>query len=344
MRTRIRGFTLVELLVVIAIIGVLIALLLPAVQAAREAARRVTCTNQMRQLGLAIHNHHDSLGFLPTGGRGWDRFPTFTVNYDETGGSPMTGSKQEAGYLYQILPYLEQTAVWEGDGVGTAQARGNHIAEAVIASFYCPSRRSATPTSQGYRQTYYKGVSVGTGGTGNHLIGKSDYTACCQDSRPGYLKTLFPSDYPDDNALNAVGFNNVSYGYGFAKQTDYYNTGGPAGIALLTFASISDGTSVSLFLGEKRMPSVGVPTSNYSNDDNGWHCGWDNDTVSKADRQPGPDANTIPDYSAFGSSHPTGFNSLFGDGSVVPISYGIDVVTLVRMGYVSDGRSYSVID
>src|SRR5438874_9314324 len=87
--TRPSGFTLVELLVVIAIIGVLVALLLPAVQAAREAARRSQCTNNLRQMGLAMHNHHDSFGVLP---------------FARTGGRP-----QSISWAPLIMPYMEQS-------------------------------------------------------------------------------------------------------------------------------------------------------------------------------------------------------------------------------------------
>src|SRR5213080_4712926 len=92
-----RGFTLVELLVVIAIIGVLVALLLPAVQQAREAARRMTCTNNLKQIGIALHNHHDvKLNFPPgalnTGHNGTPVYTTWTV---------------------EILPFMEQQALFQ---------------------------------------------------------------------------------------------------------------------------------------------------------------------------------------------------------------------------------------
>jgi len=122
------AFTLVELLVVISIIGVLIGLLLPAVQAAREASRRTQCTNHLKQIGLAFQNHHSSHGTFPTGGWNWDAPPTY-VN-----GRPVSGPEQKAGWGFQILPYAEAQNVWEA---GPVEAIGTPI-----SFFFCPTRRS----------------------------------------------------------------------------------------------------------------------------------------------------------------------------------------------------------
>ena len=98
-----KGFTLVELLVVIAIIGILIALLLPAVQAAREAARRMSCTNNMKQIGIGLHMYHDSYKRLPPGWMAWDPSTQQPHWFGEPGW----------GWAPRILPYMEQTALYE---------------------------------------------------------------------------------------------------------------------------------------------------------------------------------------------------------------------------------------
>jgi prepilin-type N-terminal cleavage/methylation domain-containing protein len=139
------GFTLVELLVVVAIIGVLVALLLPAVQKVREAANRVQCKNNLRQFGLGFHNHHDTLGFFPTAGNNWYTPPVY-VN-----GTPATGLAQDAGWGFQILPYIEGDNAWRGNGGTTDNQRQRIAVGAVFKVFFCPTRRLPMTV------TYYDG-------------------------------------------------------------------------------------------------------------------------------------------------------------------------------------------
>lgn len=128
MRTRRGAFTLVELLVVIAIIGILVALLLPAVQAARESARRTQCQNNLKQIGLGFHNHHDIYKLLPTGGRDYFSARTFS------GSSPEIVNRQDWGWMYQILPYIEQGNLW-------AETNDPILQRTTVATYFCPSRR-----------------------------------------------------------------------------------------------------------------------------------------------------------------------------------------------------------
>jgi prepilin-type N-terminal cleavage/methylation domain-containing protein len=155
-RTARRGFTLVELLVVIAIIGVLVALLLPAVQAAREAARRTHCSNNLKQIGLAFQNHHDVYGTFPSGGLGWYLDRNLTPS-----GAPAGANLQNWGWAYQILPYVEQQSLWEHPNSG-------FIAATFVKGYSCPTTRP--PTSFPYSQSAPTGTRammdyVGNGGT-----------------------------------------------------------------------------------------------------------------------------------------------------------------------------------
>ncbi len=130
-------FTLVELLVVIAIIGVLIALLLPAVQAARESARRTECVSHLKQLALATIMHHDQRKLFPSGGWGW----RWTGDPDRG-----HGKSQPGGWAYQILPYIEQQATYDlGGGPNLAQKKKGSAQRisTPLSIFHCPTRRRA---------------------------------------------------------------------------------------------------------------------------------------------------------------------------------------------------------
>jgi prepilin-type N-terminal cleavage/methylation domain-containing protein/prepilin-type processing-associated H-X9-DG protein len=133
------GFTLVELLVVIAIIGILIAVLLPAVQAAREASRRMACSNNLRQIGLAVHNHIDSNGTIP---QGTDAFPRSTTNQN-------TGQRYSG--LVFLLPYMEQQALYEvmQTTMPSTNAWNHSQRKTVIKNFLCPSDGNAEQPGTG---------------------------------------------------------------------------------------------------------------------------------------------------------------------------------------------------
>jgi prepilin-type N-terminal cleavage/methylation domain-containing protein len=123
------GFSLIELLVVIAIVAVLVGLILAAVQRAREAANRIVCANNLKQIGLACHFHHDALGCLPDGGGGW-----WQPRTKDAKGVPAVAPNQDWGWAYQILPFIEQGTVY-------LLPNDTDVAAAVIPSYFCPSRR-----------------------------------------------------------------------------------------------------------------------------------------------------------------------------------------------------------
>lgn len=125
------GFTLVELLIVMAIIGILVGLMLPALSAVREAARKTQCRNNVKQIGVAILAHDEARGAFPSGG---DRFTSGRAMYD---GQPVGIPGQTWSWAYQILPYLDQTALWQ-------QTDNALVRAAPVPGYSCPSRRGST--------------------------------------------------------------------------------------------------------------------------------------------------------------------------------------------------------
>jgi prepilin-type N-terminal cleavage/methylation domain-containing protein/prepilin-type processing-associated H-X9-DG protein len=285
------GFTLLELLVVIAIIGVLIALLLPAVQKVREAASRLECVNNLKQIGLAFQLHHNQLGYFPTAGDDWAAPPTY-VN-----GTPTVGSQQGAGWGFQILPYLEAANVWRGGTATTDNARQRVAVAALNPIFFCPSRRA--PMTVAYADLY---ISQG----------------------PGDLVTHALCDYASNNLDNDTG----------AIRSNAFG-------APLRIADMTDGTSLTLLVGEKRMNLFYLGKVPRSDDNEGYTAGNDWDTMRNANNAPAPDTRAAtPEngFAGFGSSHPAGLNIVFADGSVRHLTFTVDPVVFSRLGTRADGK------
>ena len=158
-RTGRAGFTLVELLVVIAIIGILIALLLPAVQAAREAVRRLQCANNVRQVGLALHMYHDTNGRFPPG-------YGYMIGQPGNGGTTATGP--EWPWIMRLFPYIEQDAVvdeidwtwnpgWSAGGVPVGNLQ---VMEAQVEILHCPSDPTVSTMFNADRTCYPRGMPM----------------------------------------------------------------------------------------------------------------------------------------------------------------------------------------
>ena len=176
--TRRTAFTLIELLVVIAIIAILIGLLLPAVQKVREAAARAKCQNNIKQIGVAWHAHHDSIGYFPSAG---DNGPTAPY-------SPDAGAVDRLSWTYHILPYMEQDAVHRlvTPGSGTNWTK---LQQSVVKTYYCPSRRSVRLYKNRAKSDYSASRGTGDNGVARrvHLGHKVDMVAGIPDGTSNTL-------------------------------------------------------------------------------------------------------------------------------------------------------------
>jgi len=301
------AFTLIELLVVIAIIAILIGLLLPAVQKVREAAARIQCANNLKQIGLACHNFHDTHNSLPSA---------------RTGGRP-----QSISWSPIILPYIEQNPLWtlvttpipNGSGgtypmytpgsednntsninvtinnINRTQFQATGALKAAVPIFTCPSRRSSPSLSVNGGTTY---------GNVEGICG--DYGACYGSSA-------------DSTSNNGAFWLNQRYGIG------------------LRFADISDGLSNTFLFGEKHVQLGDL--GNLTND----FCIHAGKPAATAGRLAGP---TFPlaigktdAYNAqFGSWHSGVVQFVFGDGSVHALSTSTSGTTLGYLANRADGQ------
>lgn len=288
-----RAVTLMELLVVISIVGMLMAILLPAVQQSREAGRRTACQSHLKQLGLAMLNHESAHGRFPSGGWG------FAWVGDPDRG---TGRSQPGGWAYALLPYLERNDLaLIGKGKAFAQKKDDltMVVQIPVSLFNCPTRRGTELSDLAPNPPPVNFKLVGA-------VAQTDYAVNAGDFAPGGGPG--PASLTDGD--------NPNYPWNDNSKAD--------GICYLRSevlpADVRDGMSHTYLIGEKYVNHGFDP-----GDDQSMYSGYDYDTFRWAKPNCAPlldGSATAPDH--FGSAHPSGCNLVFCDGSVHTISYGVD--------------------
>jgi prepilin-type processing-associated H-X9-DG protein/prepilin-type N-terminal cleavage/methylation domain-containing protein len=365
-----RAFTLVELLVVIAIIGILVALLLPAIQAAREAARRNQCVNNLKQLSLAALNHHETAGHFPTGGWGW-----WWVG-DPDGGF---GDEQPGGWAFNLMPFTEEDAGYKSASDGNPNTNTQRQMDAMrdviikpLALTGCPSRRygnrSIPKPTDGiyYARNASSAGSAGRGQAAEAIAGRSDYAINCGDQRNNEVNTDGggpPSGggvgtiVTDMNAANITGHRWCLSSVGKILVPGCTTGDDPAtGISFqrseVSIAQVVDGTSRTYCIGEKFMRPLQYETGNDPGDNETWCTGYNNDNFRSTFAPPAQDTDNDffrPMYRGttterrgqhiFGSAHSGGMNMAYCDGHVETVGYDIDHYLHRSLGNRLDGST-----
>ena len=325
-----RGFTLVELLVVIAIIGVLVALLLPAIQAAREAARRSQCLNNLKQIGLACHIFESANKAFPTGGGAVEQFRTEEAK--------AIYGYENASWMYQILPYIEQQNLMNMRTGTSPTAKGfikTRMIEVPISVYNCPSRtnRFATIGVDFYALGDYAGVM-----------------SKWSDVPWGGFEYRINFDVHKDEEL--------------AVWTGIIGRGGHVNASTkqvwkftrINSKSIEDGTSNTILVAEKSVKdslyTISTTTWPYW-EAFGYFGGIDwchmrmfgtTEYPVRGDSERRPSANPQSEEFGFGAAHPGIFCAAFGDGGVRALSFSADGLMLDSLGKRSDQKVVNIDD
>ena len=318
-RVGFKGFTLIELLVVIAIIGVLVGLLLPAVQQAREAARRSTCVNNLKQIGLALHNYNNANNKLPPGGE-W--------RHDLPWASPPSPNPEQGGVMVRILPYIEQNTLYEqidfdsNASVQTQMINGQRLREYVIPTYVCPTDGHEgfvihANVKRGFSNYGANYGPTGAGGNGN----------------PNCSCAL---NY--DSYRPATGFNQNNPAGPFTRRGNIFQC---------TFEDVVDGLSKTIFFGEVRLDCSNHANQGWALSNNGqglfntqYPLNYDScqpDVASAGGDGCGAICNWKTEF-GYRSQHPGAINFLMGDGSVRGLNEDVDHTALQVLGCRADGK------
>jgi len=320
------GFTLIELLVVITIIGLLMALLLPAVQKARESARRAICKSNLHSIGNACHIHVEKYEKYPANGWGskWIGDPTKTY-----------GLEQPGGWIYNILPFLGLDVVHE---IAATNDKYNDLAKVkayMVPTFICSSRRKAD-TFPGSEDSYNsaspsmvaKTDYAGNGGTWVHYGPGADEHCMAAYPDCTWSMTSPEAEWSTDDLKSALraNFNGI-----FGLMTE------------LKPAHIHDGTECTFLVGEKYLDARQYKRDGDLSDNNSLFQGndadinrWTGSGLQPKQDMPGVDTDSL----TFGSPHATGVHFVFCDGHVQMIDFDIDPTVYANLGNRKDGEVY----
>lgn len=318
MKTK-NGFTLVELLVVIAIIAMLVTLLLPAVQAAREAARRTQCINNLKQLALGALNCESAQGSLPSGGWGWDWVGDPDLGF---------GDSQPAGWVYNTLPFIEFSDFYNApsDGNPLEITQQQKAATCVIIKnpiefINCPTRRESRPYGTIWRNFHANNACDHQPGD---LVGRLDYGANAgaqaanqQGPGPPTVKAGLETFAPPNSIRDYNGLF-------FVKSK-------------IKIGQLEDGTSKTYLVGEKYLNPEHYTTGGDGADNENWCTGFNNDNHRTASNRPMRDRPGVGSGNAFGSAHESTWNMAFADGHVESRGYDVDLGVHRSAAHRADG-------